>query len=70
MGYHYCAGKTYSLLNNKIIRGQRLHNNVPLWEAGGKILKQSTPYECGLVYLGETTSFMRIIIIILPITGE
>ncbi|HPA24833.1 MAG TPA: T9SS type A sorting domain-containing protein, partial [Candidatus Cloacimonas sp.] len=44
--------ETYSLLNNKIIRGQRLHNNVPLWEAGGKILKQSTPYECGLVYLG------------------
>lgn len=44
--------ETYSLLYNKIIRGQRLHNNVPQWEAGGKILKQSTPYECGLVYLG------------------
>ncbi|HNX03361.1 MAG TPA: FlgD immunoglobulin-like domain containing protein [Candidatus Cloacimonas sp.] len=44
--------ETYSLLYNKIIRGQRLHNNVPQWDAEGKILKQSTPYECGLVYLG------------------
>jgi hypothetical protein len=43
----------YSLLITRIIRGQRLHNNLPQWDAGGKILKQSTPYNCNLVNICE-----------------
>jgi len=41
--------EVYSLLYTQIIRGQCLHNNVPQWVSGGKILKQSTPKGVALI---------------------
>lgn len=53
----------YSLLITRIIRGQRLHNNLPQWDAGGKILSSKVLRIIATWWIFvKIISFMRIII--------